>query len=54
MQHRGAGTVPNTSLMRPAMTTLPSDDLHNVFLADRSEAVPDKKNITVGGVLGKN
>jgi hypothetical protein len=29
------------------MTTLPSDNLHNVFLADRSEAVPDKKNITV-------
>jgi len=36
------------------MTTLPSDDLLNVFLADRSEAVPDKKNITVRGVLEKS
>ena len=53
-QHRGAGTELNTSLMRSAMTTLPSDDLHNVFLADRSVAVPDKKNITVRGVLEKS
>ena len=32
----------------------PSDDLHNVFLADRSEDIPDKNNITVRGILEKN
>jgi hypothetical protein len=31
----------------------PSDDLHNVFLADRSEDIPDKNNITVQGILEK-
>jgi hypothetical protein len=31
-----------------------SDDPHNVFLADRSEDIPDKNNITVQGILEKS
>ena len=31
-----------------------SDDLYSVFLADLSEAVPNKKNITVRGILEKS
>jgi len=29
------------------------DDLHNVFLMDTTEVVPDKKDITVQGILEK-
>jgi hypothetical protein len=31
----------------------PSDDLHNVLLANRPDAIPDKNNITVQGILEK-
>jgi hypothetical protein len=31
-----------------------SDDLYSVFLADLSEAVPNKNNITVQGILEKS
>ena len=44
----------NTSLIKSAMTTLLSDDLHNVLLANRPDAIPDKNNITVQGILEKS
>jgi hypothetical protein len=54
LQHRSAGIVLNTSLMGSATMIQPSDDFHNVFLADRSEVVPEKNNITVQGIMEKS
>ena len=54
MQHRRADTVLNTSLTRSVRMTPSSVDPHNVFLTDRSEAIPDKNNITVRGILEKS
>ena len=54
MQHRRADTVLNTSLTRSVRMLPSSDDPHNVFLADRSEDIPDKNNITVQGILEKS
>jgi hypothetical protein len=34
--------------------TAPSDDLRRVILADRSEAVPKKDNVTVRGIAEKS
>jgi hypothetical protein len=34
--------------------TPPSDDLHNVLLANRPDAIPDENNITVRGILEKS
>ena len=61
LQHRGAlrrsnggfRIVLNSSLMRSVTMTPPSDDLHNVLLANRPDAIPDKNNITVQGILEK-
>ena len=61
LQHRGAlrrsngGScdVLNSSLMRAATVFPPSDKLHNVLLANRPDAIPDKNNITVRGILEK-
>ena len=33
--------------------SLLSDKLHNVFLANRPDAIPDENNITVQGILEK-
>ena len=61
LQHRGAlrrsnggsRIVLNSSLMRSVTMSPPSDDLHNVLLANRPDAIPDKNNITVQGILEK-
>ena len=54
LQHWRANTVLNTSLTRSVRMPPSSDDPHNVFLADRSEDIPDKNNITVQGILEKS
>jgi hypothetical protein len=62
LQHRGAlwksnsgsRTVLNSSLMRAATMTPPSDRLHNVLLANGPDAIPDENNITVQGILEKS
>lgn len=48
------GTVLNISLMGSATMFPPSGGLHNVFLVDRCEGIPDKSNITVRGALEKS
>jgi hypothetical protein len=61
LQHQGAlrksscgsRIVLNSSLMRSATMTATSDDLHNVLLANRPDAIPDD-NITVQGISGKS
>ena len=61
LQHRGAlrrsnggsRIVLNSSLMRSVTMSPPSDDLHNVLLANRPEVIPNKNNITVRGILEK-
>ena len=61
LQHRGAlrrsnggsRIVLNSSLMRSSTMIPPSNDLLNVFSADRSEIVPGKNNITVQSILEK-
>jgi len=61
LQHRGAllrsnggsRIVLNSSLMRSVTMSPPSDDLHNVLLANRPDTIPDKNNITVQGILEK-
>jgi hypothetical protein len=40
--------------MRSATMTPPSDDLHNVLLANRPDAIPDENNITVQGIPEKS
>jgi hypothetical protein len=40
--------------MRSVTMTPPSDDLHNVLLANRPDAIPDENNITVRGILEKS
>ena len=62
LQHRGAlrrsnggfRIVLNSSLMRSSTMIPPSNDLLNVFSADRSETVPGKNNITVQSILEKS
>jgi hypothetical protein len=54
LQHWRANTVLNTSLTKFVRMPPSSDDPHSVFLTDRSEAVPDKNNITVRGILEKS
>jgi hypothetical protein len=54
LQHWRANTVLNTSLTKFVRMPPSSDDPHSVFLTDRSEAVPDKNNITVQGILEKS
>ena len=49
----GSRIVLNSSLMRSVTMSPPSNDLLNVFSADRSETVPGKNNITVRGILEK-
>ena len=61
LQHRGALRKPNggsrnvlnTWLMRSETMSPPSEKLHNVLLANRPDAIPDKNNITVQGILEK-
>ena len=62
LQHRGAawrsigciGTAFNIGLMRAATMSPTSDDLHNILLANRPDAMPDENNITVQGILEKS
>jgi hypothetical protein len=62
LQHRGAlrksnrasMSVLNSSLMRAATMTPPSDRLHNVLLANGPDAIPDENNITVQSILEKS
>ena len=48
---RGSQIVLISSLMKAATMSPPSDRLHNVFLANRLDAIPDENNITVQDVL---
>src|ERR1039458_327553 len=50
----GSRIVPNSSLMRAAMMFPPTDKLHNVLLANRPDAISDKNDITVQGILEKS
>ena len=50
----GSRIVLNSSLMRAATISPQSDRLHNVFLANRPDAIPDESNITVQGILEKS
>ena len=50
----GSCDVLNSSLMRCVTITPPSDDLLNVLLANRSDAIPRENNITVQGILEKS
>ena len=50
----GSRIVLNSSLMRSVTMSPPSDDLHNVLLANRPEVIPNKNNITVRGILEKS
>jgi hypothetical protein len=62
LQHRdalrrsngGSQIVLNSSLMRSVTMSPPSDDLHNVLLANRPDAIPDENNITVQSILEKS
>jgi len=54
LQHWRADTLLNTSLRRSVSVTPSSDDPHSVFLMDRSEAAPDKNDITVRGIPEKS
>jgi len=53
LQHWRANTVLNTSLTRFVRMPPPSDDLHNVLLANRPDVIPDKNNITVQDISEK-
>jgi len=48
---RGSQIVLISSLMKAATMSPPSDRLHNVFLANRLDAIPDENNITVQCIL---
>ena len=50
----GYSDVLNSSLIRAATMSPPSGDLHNVLLANRSDATPDVNDITVQGILEKS
>ena len=50
----GSQIVLNSSLMRSATMSPPSDRLHNVHLANRPDAIPDENNITVQSILEKS
>jgi hypothetical protein len=50
----GSSDVLNLSLMRSVTMPPPSDDLHNVLLAKRPDAIPDENNITAQGILEKS
>jgi len=62
LRHRGSLWKPNgnswnvldSSLMRAATMSPPSDKLHNVLIANRLDAIPDENNITVQGILKKS
>ena len=61
LQHRGdilnrmVASLCVQHIVDKAATIPPlSDDLHNVFLMDTTEIVPDKKDITVQGILEKS
>ena len=62
LQHRdalrksngGSRIVLNSSLMRAVTMTPPSDDLHNILLADRTDDIPGENSITVQGISGKS
>ena len=49
----GSSDVLNSSLMRAVTMTPPSDDLHNILLADRTDDIPGENSITVQGIRGK-
>ena len=61
LQHRGtlrklnggSRSVLNTWLVRSVAMSPLSDRLHYVLLANRPDAIPDKNNITVQGILEK-
>jgi hypothetical protein len=40
--------------MRAAMMFPPTDKLHNILLADRTDVIPGENSITVQGILGKS
>jgi hypothetical protein len=62
LQHRvalrksngGSRIVLNSSLMSAAMMFPPTDKLHNVLLANRTDDIPDENNITVQCILEKS
>ena len=46
--------VLNSSLMRAAMMFPPTDKLHNILLANRTDVIPGENSITVQGISGKS
>jgi hypothetical protein len=46
--------VLNSSLMRAAMMFPPTDKLHNVLLANRTDVIPGENSITVQGISEKS
>jgi len=49
----GSSDVLNSSLMRAAMMFPPTDKLHNILLANRTDVIPGENSITVQGISGK-
>jgi len=50
----GSSDVLNSSLMRAAMMFPPTDKLHNILLANRTDVIPGENSITVQGISGKS
>ena len=50
----GSCDVLNSSQIRAATMSPPSDRLHNVLLANKPDAIPDENNKTVQGILEKS
>jgi hypothetical protein len=50
----GSCDVLNSSLMRAVMMFLPTDKLHNILLANRTDVIPVENSIIVQGISGKS
>ena len=50
----GSSDVLNLSLMKAAMMFPPTDKLHNILLANRTDVIPGENSITVQGISGKS
>ena len=50
----GSSDVLNSSLMRTSAMSPPSDKLHNILLANRTDVIPGENSITVQGILEKS
>ena len=50
----GSSDVLKSSLMRAAMMFPPTDKLHNILLANRTDVIPGENSITVQCISGKS